>query len=133
MFLKELKREGTTSVTVELTADEIKVIDNVLHRCCRNGDPFTDEQKYFIWKFGAIRDLVFHGQVDNLFVQSYKRMFESVEDSDKKSKMPSEIENPRRRIIPCDINPVNTEKYEAFKKRHSITQSKAENIRTDRG
>ena len=117
MFLKELKREETTKITIELTSDEVKLIDNVLSRSIRHGDRFTEEQKYFAWKFGNIRDLVSHGQVDNLCVRTYEQMFPE-NNGDSKSQMPEEIENPRARISPRVINMVDADRYEAFKKRH---------------
>lgn len=130
MFLKELKREETTKITIELTSDEVKLIHNVLSRCVRNGGRFTEEQKYFAWKFGNIRDLIFHGQVDNLCVRTYERMFPENNDGSK-SPMPEEIENPNTKIGQGVINMVDTGKYDAFKKKHSVNcAAENENLKT---
>jgi len=63
MEIKNLTRNDDKGmVQLELTASEVKFINNVLQRAEWNNDPLTDDQRDFIVHFEILKDLLYFGE-----------------------------------------------------------------------
>ena len=63
MEIKNLTRNDDNGrVQLELTAAEVKFINNVLQRAEWNDDPLTDDQRDFIVHFEILKDLLYFGE-----------------------------------------------------------------------
>ena len=63
MEIKNLTRNDDKGrVQLELTASEVKFINNVLQRAEWNNDPLTDDQRDFVVHFEILKDLLYFGE-----------------------------------------------------------------------
>ena len=63
MEIKNLTRNDDKGmVQLELTASEVKFINNVLQRAEWNDDPLTDDQRDFVVHFDILKDLMYFGE-----------------------------------------------------------------------
>lgn len=63
MEIKNLTRNDDKGrVQLELTASEVKFINNILQRAEWNDDPLTDDQRDFVVHFEILKDLMYFGE-----------------------------------------------------------------------
>ncbi len=75
MEIKNLIRNNDKGrVQLELTASEVKFINNILQRAKWNNDPLTDDQRDFIVHFEILKDLMYFGEfrLSEIHTDKYK-------------------------------------------------------------
>ena len=77
--LEDYHPKGTT-VTLQLDYSEMILLDHALHSYEREHPDITEDEKYFMWKFIFLRDILKNGTIDSFWCDVHEKMLPKMED-----------------------------------------------------